>query len=45
MNGNKRMTNLILNPIIDEIKNGLSVFNSTYFKWVYREFFNVEVDI
>jgi hypothetical protein len=33
-----RMTNLVLNPIFDEIKSSLLVFNSVCFERVHREF-------
>jgi hypothetical protein len=39
----RRMKNWVLNPIFDEIKCSLSIFNSACFAHVYKEF-NGEVD-
>ena len=36
--GESRMTNLVLNPIFDEIKSSRLVFNSVCFERVHREF-------
>lgn len=36
--GDSRMTNLVLNPIFDEIKSSRLVFNSVCFERVHKEF-------
>ena len=43
MNAKSRMENLASSPIFDEIKVSSSMFNSTFFVHVYKDF-NGEVD-